>query len=216
MAVAGNTPTASFLTKIGKMQSAGCRLCRIARGARGASTDGLAAETHGHINSAGCEGMATTVTAAHHFIWRHLYDSIHAARKPKIKLKFVTLMSTLTVVTRRVSKNLQHGRSGGEGTGLCPCSSRCKEVRGQPQRDQGRTLGTMRMCEEIEKGKHSCRASKLGPVEQWWTQEGSGNHNPRLPLRVWKTDTFIVFHLFVLHVVTCLKTCHFPACFTIL
>jgi len=30
MAVAGNTPTASFLTKIGKMQSAGCRLCRIA------------------------------------------------------------------------------------------------------------------------------------------------------------------------------------------
>jgi len=29
MAVAGNTPTASFLTKIGKIQSAGCRLCRI-------------------------------------------------------------------------------------------------------------------------------------------------------------------------------------------
>jgi len=42
MAVAGNTPTASFLTKIGKMQSAGCRLCRIAREARGESTDGLA------------------------------------------------------------------------------------------------------------------------------------------------------------------------------
>jgi len=34
MAVAGNTLTASFLTKIGKMQSAGCRLCRIARGPR--------------------------------------------------------------------------------------------------------------------------------------------------------------------------------------
>jgi len=47
-----NTPKASFLTKIGKMQSAGCRLCRIVREARGASTDGLAAETHGHINSA--------------------------------------------------------------------------------------------------------------------------------------------------------------------
>jgi len=29
-AVAGNTPTASLLTTIGKMQSAGCRLCRIA------------------------------------------------------------------------------------------------------------------------------------------------------------------------------------------
>jgi len=61
-------PTASFLTKIGKIQSAGCRLCRIAREARGESTDGLADETHRHINSAGCEGMATTVTAAHHSI----------------------------------------------------------------------------------------------------------------------------------------------------
>ena len=44
--------------------------------------------------------MATTVTAAHHSIWRHLYDSMHAAQKPKSKLKFVTLdkesnMSTL-------------------------------------------------------------------------------------------------------------------------
>ena len=45
MAVAGNMLTASFLTKICKMQSAGCRLCRIAREARGQSTDGLVAET---------------------------------------------------------------------------------------------------------------------------------------------------------------------------
>ena len=35
--------------------------------------------------------MATTVTAAHHSIWRHLYDSVHAAQKPKSKPKFVTL-----------------------------------------------------------------------------------------------------------------------------
>jgi len=91
MVVAGNTPTASFLTKIGKIQSAGCRLCRIAREARRENTDGLAAETHRHINSAGCEGVATTVTAAHHSIWRHLYDSMHAAQKLKSKLKFVTL-----------------------------------------------------------------------------------------------------------------------------
>ena len=100
MAAAGNTLTASFLTKIGKMQSSGCRLCRIAREARGESTDGLATETHGHSSIAGCEGMATTVTAAHHSIWRHLYDSMHAAQKPKGKFKFVTLdkesnMSTL-------------------------------------------------------------------------------------------------------------------------
>ena len=39
----------SFLAKIGKIQSAGCRLCRIARDARGESTDGLAAETYGHM-----------------------------------------------------------------------------------------------------------------------------------------------------------------------
>ena len=86
MAVAGNTPTASLFTKIGMIQSAGCRLCRIAREA---STDGLAAETHGHINTA----SSTTVTAVHHSIWtrRHLYDSMHAAQKPKSKLYFVTL-----------------------------------------------------------------------------------------------------------------------------
>ena len=93
MAVAGNTPTASLflsVTKICKMQSTGCRLCKIAREARGESTDGVADETQGHINSAGCEGIATTVTAAHHSIWRHLYDSMYAAQRPKSKLKFVT------------------------------------------------------------------------------------------------------------------------------
>jgi len=104
MAVAENTPTASFLTKIGKMQSAGRRLCRVAREARRESTDGLAAETHGHINSAGCEELATTVTAAHHSIWRHLYDSMHAAQKLKSKLKFITLdkeLSNLSTLWRR-------------------------------------------------------------------------------------------------------------------
>jgi len=68
MVVAGNTTTASFLTQICKKQSAACRLCKIAREARGESTDRLANETNGHINSAGCEGMATTVMAAHHSV----------------------------------------------------------------------------------------------------------------------------------------------------
>ena len=97
------TPTASQLIQIGKIHSAGCRLCRIAREAPGESTDGLAAETHGHIKSAGCEGMAMTVTAAHHSIWRHLYDSMHAAQKPKIKLKFVSLdkESNISTLWRR-------------------------------------------------------------------------------------------------------------------
>jgi len=86
------------------MQSAGFHLCRIAQEARGEGTDGLAAETHGHINSAGCEGMAMTVTAAHYSIWRHLHDSMHAAQKPKSKLKFVTLdkESNMSTLWRRV------------------------------------------------------------------------------------------------------------------
>jgi len=53
-----------------------------------------------------------------------------------------------------------------------PSSSRCKEVRGQLQRDRGRTLSTMCTCEEIKRGTHACKASKLGPVERWWTQDG--------------------------------------------
>ena len=66
-------------------------------------TPRLAAETHGHINSAGCEGMATTVTAAHHSICRQSYDSMHAAQKPKSKLKFVTLdkESNMSMLRRR-------------------------------------------------------------------------------------------------------------------
>ena len=55
---------------------------------------------------------------------------------------------------------------------LCPSSSRCKEVWGQPQRDRRRTSGKMCTCEEIERGTHAQRASKLGPVERWWTQDG--------------------------------------------
>ena len=47
-------------------------------------------ETYGHINSAFCNGMATTVTAAHHFIWGHLYASMQAAQTPMSKLRFVT------------------------------------------------------------------------------------------------------------------------------
>jgi len=34
--------------------------------------------------------MTTTVTAAHHFIWGHLYASIQAAQTPTDKLRFVT------------------------------------------------------------------------------------------------------------------------------
>jgi len=51
--------------------------------------------------------MATMVMAAYHPIWRHLYDSIHVAQRPKSKpisnLKFVTLdkeSNTITLLRR--------------------------------------------------------------------------------------------------------------------
>ena len=51
-------------------------------------------------------------------------------------------------------------------------SSRCEEVRGQPQRDRGRTSDTVCTSEKMERGTRACKASKLGPVERWWTQDG--------------------------------------------
>jgi len=47
---------------------------------------------------------------------------------------------------------------------LRPSSSRCKDLRGEPQRDPGRTLGTMCTCKVMERGTHAHRASKLGPL----------------------------------------------------
>ena len=76
MAVAENILTASFLTKIGKIQSAVCWLCRIGREAWGESNDGLAAETHGHINSAGCEGMASSSGENRHTIGRPIVNPL--------------------------------------------------------------------------------------------------------------------------------------------
>jgi len=66
------------------------RLCKRAQEQRGASTGNLPEETYGHINSAFCDGMATTVTVAHHFIWRYLCASMQAAQTPMSKLKIVT------------------------------------------------------------------------------------------------------------------------------
>jgi len=53
------------------------------KGGKVSYADQKADGTHGHINSTGCEQMATTVTAAHHSIWRHLFVSVHAAKNPK-------------------------------------------------------------------------------------------------------------------------------------
>ena len=100
MAIAGIILVAKWLANIKQRSDVSCRLCKRAREQRGASTENLTEETYGHINSAFCDGMATTVTVAHHFIWRYLYASMQAAQTPMSKLRFVapdkeSIMSTL-------------------------------------------------------------------------------------------------------------------------
>ena len=90
MAIAGINPAAKWLAKIKQRSDVGYRLCKRAREQSSASTENLPEETYGHINSASCDGMATTVTAARHFIGRHLHASMQAAQTPASKLRFVT------------------------------------------------------------------------------------------------------------------------------
>jgi len=90
MANAEIIPVAKWLAKIKQQSDITCSLSKRARVQRGASTENLSEETYGHVHSAFCGGMATTVTAAHHFIWRHLYASIQAAQTPTSKLRLVT------------------------------------------------------------------------------------------------------------------------------
>ena len=80
MAIAGIIPVAKWLAKIKQRSNVSCRLCKRAREQRGANTENLPKETYGHIISAFYDGMATTVMAAHHFIWRHLYARMQAAQ----------------------------------------------------------------------------------------------------------------------------------------
>jgi len=90
MAIAGTIPVAKWLGKIKQRSDVGCRLCKRAQEQRSKSTENLPEETYGHINSAFYDGTVTTVTAAHHFIWRHLYASMQAAQTPTSKLRFET------------------------------------------------------------------------------------------------------------------------------
>jgi len=68
IAIAGIILVAKWLAQIKQRSAVSCTLCKRARGKHGASTENLLEETYVHINSAFCDGMATTVTAAHHFI----------------------------------------------------------------------------------------------------------------------------------------------------
>jgi len=90
MAIARIIPVAKWLAKIKQRSDVSCRLCKRTREQCGASNKNLLKETYGYISSAFCDAMATTVTAAHHFIWRHLYASVQAAQTPASKHRFVT------------------------------------------------------------------------------------------------------------------------------
>jgi len=90
IAIAGIILVAKWLAKIKQRSDVSCRLCKRAREQCGASTGNLLEETYGLNNIAFCDGIATTITAAHHFFWRHLYASMQAAPTPTSKLRFVT------------------------------------------------------------------------------------------------------------------------------
>jgi len=89
MAIVGIIPVAKWLTKIKRRSDVGCRLFKKAPEQHSHSAENLPEETSGHINSAFCDGTATTVTAAY-FIWINLYASMPAAQTPTSDLRFVT------------------------------------------------------------------------------------------------------------------------------
>ena len=120
MAIAGTIPVDKWLAKIKRRSDVGCRLCKRAREQHGASTENLPEETYGHINSAFCDGMATIVTAAHHFIrnicmlacklHKHQWVSSGLLRLIKIRC------GTVIVAGRRVWADLQQRIIDGKGS----------------------------------------------------------------------------------------------------
>jgi len=65
MATAGIISVAKWPAKVKQRSDVSCKLCKRAREQRSASTENLPEETYEHINCAFCDGMVTTVTAAH-------------------------------------------------------------------------------------------------------------------------------------------------------
>jgi len=43
----------------------------------------------GYINITLCDEMAATITAAQHYLWRHVYACMQAAQTPASKLRFI-------------------------------------------------------------------------------------------------------------------------------
>jgi len=88
-AIAGIILIAKWLAKIKQQSDVSCRLCKRAREQRVASTENLQEATYGHIKITFCDGIVTTITAAHHFIWRHLYVS----RQGHVSLSLTSFMT---------------------------------------------------------------------------------------------------------------------------
>jgi len=61
-------------------------------------------------------------------------------------------------------------------------------------------------CEEIERGTYACKASKLGLVERWWTQDGKLGITIQDPPQSPEDGHIYCIYLFVLHSVTCMLT----------
>ena len=118
MAIAGVTPTGSWLKKISKLPTAGCRLCKRAREARGQSTQELPNETHGHINSAGCEGMAEAVTAAHHPPSGDICLTVFMLQRRK---------NACSSSSRSTKKAIRERFGKGRNLLTCAASSRCRK-----------------------------------------------------------------------------------------
>jgi len=90
MAIAEIILVVIWVAKIKQRSDVICRLYKRAREQHGESTENLPEETYVHINRDFCDGMVTTVTAVHHFIWRHVYASMQAVQTPMSKLRFVS------------------------------------------------------------------------------------------------------------------------------
>jgi len=114
LAIAGIIPVAKWLAKIKQRSDVSCTLCKRAREQHGVSTQNLPEETYWHISSAFCDGMATTVTAAHHFIWRHLYASVQAAQTPASKLRYVTPDKESSIIRARCDRRKSLSRYAAE------------------------------------------------------------------------------------------------------
>jgi len=86
-------------SQMAKLNSYQMKAADYAKGHEKNTFRNLLEQKYEHINRGFCEEMARTVTAAHHFIWRHLYASMQAAQTPASKLRLVTPNKESSMIT---------------------------------------------------------------------------------------------------------------------